>query len=190
MAGDIGQDRRSLLMMAVAISLLTLMSAGVGITVGLLLQNQREVTAGEVSQPSATEVQTAKEQPSDAATHGSAPASSDEQTPEPAEDAEDIRLEDLRPVAFPPILTTLAKPIGTWIRLEGALLVVPDSEKDDDRLAVETGEQILTYLRTLRLEDIETPSGFLGLRDDLNETVKIMSGGQIHGVLIHGLVVE
>jgi flagellar FliL protein len=48
----------------------------------------------------------------------------------------------------------------------------------------------LTYLRTLRLDQLEGPSGILGLRDDLNATVMALSNGEVRGVLIHGLVVE
>ena len=64
------------------------------------------------------------------------------------------------------------------------------SDKQPELLAEEAGEQILTYLRSIRLSQLESPSGILGLRDDLDETVKTLSGGEVRGVLIHGLVVE
>lgn len=190
MAVEGGKDKRGLMMMVITVSLLTLMSAGVGFAVGLVLRNPGEVEPDKAQQSASAEAHPAEQEPTPPSAHSKAKGGDDEQPAEAAEENEEIPLEDLKTVAFPPILTTLAQPKGKWIRLEGALLAVPSSEKDHDRLAEETGEQILTYLRTLRLEDIETPSGFLGLRDDLNETVRIMSDGQVHGILIHGLVVE
>jgi hypothetical protein len=64
------------------------------------------------------------------------------------------------------------------------------SEKQPELLAEKAGEQILTYLRSVRLSQLESPSGILGLRDDLDETVRTLSEGEVRGVLIHGLVVE
>ena len=69
-------------------------------------------------------------------------------------------------------------------------MIAASGEKPPELLAEEAGEQILTYLRSVRLSQLETASGILALRDDLDETVQVLSGGEVRSVLIHGLVVE
>jgi hypothetical protein len=69
-------------------------------------------------------------------------------------------------------------------------MIAAGGEKQPELLAEEAGEQILTYLRSVRLSQLQSASGILALRDDIDETVQVLSGGQIRGVLIHGLVVE
>lgn len=190
MGSESGKDKRNVMMMAIAILLLTLMGAGIGFAVGLLLQSQGDVEAERAVEATTSEDHAAAEKPAPTAAHGDGESSHEKETAEGEEAEQEIPLHDLKVVPFPPILTTLAEPKGKWIRLEGALLTLPSTEKAPEMLAEETGEQILAYLRTLRLAEIESPSGFLGLRDDLNETVKVMSEGQVRGVLIHGLIVE
>ena len=191
MASNTGKDKRALMTMTIAILLLTLMGAGIGFAVGLVLRDRGQAETTKAPEGGKASVKAAENTVESAPAHGEAgTAEEKESTAGTEESNEDIPLKDLKVIPFPPILTTLAEPKGKWIRLEGALLAVPGSEKAPELLAEETGEQILAYLRTLRLAEIETASGFLGLRDDLNETVKIMSEGQVRGVLIHGLIVE
>lgn len=190
MTSDSKKDKRGLMMMLVAILLLTLIGAGIGFAVGLVLQKPSQTDAEKPAEAAKPAEHAGEEKPKSTTAHDGGEASSAEAPSEPEQAVEDIPLKDLRVIPFPPILTTLAEPKGKWIRLEGALLALPSTEKAPELLAEETGEQILSYLRTLRLADIETPSGFLGLRDDLNETVKVMSDGQVRGILIHGLIVE
>jgi flagellar FliL protein len=99
-------------------------------------------------------------------------------------------LTGLKIVPFPPVLTTLSEPRGKWIRVEGSILITPEASQQPEILAEKSGEQILAYLRSLRLDQLEGPSGLLAIRSDLNETVSTLSGGQVKGVLIHGIVVE
>jgi flagellar FliL protein len=127
-----------------------------------------------------------------------ASAAQDDHQPETVRDqavpeeemTEEYASDDVKITPFPPILTTLADPKGKWIRLEGSILIRSTSEKQPELLAEKAGEQILTYLRSVRLSQLESPSGILGLRDDLDETVRTLSEGEVRGVLIHGLVVE
>ena len=65
-----------------------------------------------------------------------------------------------------------------------------EAEDSPEVLAERSGEQILTYLRSLRLDQIEGPSNVLGFREDLNEMLRVLSKGQVKGILINGLVVE
>ena len=164
--------------------LLTLVGAGTGFTVGAVLQT---TPAAEISAAPPRSVAPSKET---APAHSPENKTPDAETASEEDAAEVIDARSLKAIPFPPVLTTLAEPKGGWIRLEGSILVRADSEEPPELLAEKAGEQILTYLRSVRLKQIEGAAGVLGLRDDLNETVKALSNGQVQGVLIHGLAVE
>ena len=90
---------------------------------------------------------------------------------------------------FPTIITNLAEPKSSWIRLEGQFLVKKETP-DVDTVVLRTGQGVLTYLRTVKLSQIEGASAFLFLRDDLNDLVLTLSDGQIREVLIQSFVIE
>jgi flagellar FliL protein len=57
-------------------------------------------------------------------------------------------------------------------------------------LAGEIAEDILAYLRTLSLEQIEGPTGLLHLHEDLNDRVAIRSDDLVEELIIETLVVQ
>jgi flagellar protein FliL len=171
---------RDVMMTLVIALLLTLIGAGVGFALGAMLMESGEAQTST----STADAKPGKEEAQKKDAKGEGQAASGETT------EDEHAPEDLNVVSIPPVLTTLAEPKGKWIRLEGAILIDAHSEKQPERLAEEAGEQILTYLRTVRLDQLDSPSGILGLRDDLDETLVTLSGGQVRGVLIHGLAVE
>lgn len=181
--------------------LLTVVGAGAGFCVSLFLGDdlpERKMARADAVSPQADKKHA---QPEGAA---SPEAKNSHEQNAPAVDtavlehdkAEDLDKEDdidpktVKPVHFPPVLTTLASPPGTWIRLEGSALVAEETEESPELLAERAGDQVFAYLHTVQLEQIEGPSGMLGLRRDLNDTVRVLSDGQVQGILIHGLVVE
>jgi flagellar FliL protein len=174
--------------------LLTLVGVGTGLAVGSIMQ----ATATQDSKPvsaAAAEAVKNKTEPlakgAPEAAHGSDTATqADTQTEVSESEPEVLDPHDLRTVAFPPVLTTLAEPKGKWIRLEGSILITADTEDLPEILAERSGEQILTYLRSLRLDQLEGPTSVLGVREDLTEMLRVLSKGQVKGLLIHGLVVE
>lgn len=89
-----------------------------------------------------------------------------------------------------PIVTNLAGPKGTWVRLEAAIVVVSDGGKEDSVLAGKITEDIVAYLRTVPMEQIEGANGFQNLREDLNERARVRSGGRVREIVIQSLVVE
>ena len=93
-------------------------------------------------------------------------------------------------IALDPITTNLAAPDHSWIRLEVSVRPLKEGEQDRDELLKQIHEDILGFLRTLSLAQIQGPSGFQHMREDLNERVKIRSHGTIGQVLIHSLLVE
>lgn len=91
--------------------------------------------------------------------------------------------------ALSPIVTNIASPERTWIRLEASIVL--DGEAADAKgLAATITEDTVAYLRTLSLPLIEGSSGLLHLREDLNDRARIRSGGKVRDLIIHTLIVE
>jgi flagellar FliL protein len=95
---------------------------------------------------------------------------------------------DVRTLA--PITTNLARPANTWIRLETAALVKEELGPEGNALLGKLAEDVVAYLRTVPLDQLEGASGFQHLREDLNERVRIRSEGKITELIVQALVVE
>lgn len=199
MAADKQKKEKGAMAFIIVVLLLTLVGAGTGLAVGSLLQSDsvtaspddtgespiESASAGNAEKPAAGDHGGDHGAPAE---HASADGTNDALEEEEVEAEPDPGT--MKAVPFPPVLTTLAEPKGKWIRVEGSILVSTESHDPPELLAERSGEQILSYLRTLRLDQIEGPSGMLGLREDLNEMIKVLSKGEAKGVLIHGLIVE
>lgn len=90
-------------------------------------------------------------------------------------------------VYLEPITTNMAGPSGTWVRLELALIF--DGEADP-MLAQTIQQDILSYMRTVKIHQVEGASGFQHLRSDLEERAAIRSEGKVKGILIRTLLFE
>src|SRR5262249_19052724 len=91
--------------------------------------------------------------------------------------------------ALTPIVTNLASPERTWIRIEASLVLDGDGV-DAKGLAAAVTDDTGAYLRTLSLPLIEGSSGLLHFREDLNDRVRIRSSGKVRDLIIHSLIVE
>jgi flagellar FliL protein len=61
---------------------------------------------------------------------------------------------------------------------------------EDNSLAGQIGEDILAFLRTLSLAQIQGASGFQHLREDLGDRVRTRSRGKVRDLIIQALIVE
>lgn len=187
MAGAKAGKGKGAMAFIVTALLLTLVGAGAGLSVGALLQKAAQPESSVA--PATAVVPDVASKEASAAEHGTT-------EDEPADVASNAPVEEpavvhtVKAVPFPPVLTTLAAPKGKWIRVEGSILAALETEDSPELLAEKAGEQIFNYLHSVRLDQIEGPSGVLGLGDDLDEMVRVLSNGQVQGVLIRGLVVE
>jgi flagellar FliL protein len=89
-----------------------------------------------------------------------------------------------------PIITNLAQPPETWVRLEASLVLDPKQKPLPDVLVGEIGNDVLSYMRTVTLKQIEGANGLRQLGEDLNERVTIRSEGRVREVIIQTLVVQ
>ncbi|MDP9808182.1 flagellar FliL protein [Rhizobium tibeticum] len=90
-------------------------------------------------------------------------------------------------VQLEPITSNLAYPSENWVRLEVALLF---NGPPDVKLAEDIHQDILAYVRTVSLQQIEGPRGFEYLKDDVQERVDLRAQGRVSKVMFRTFVVE
>lgn len=94
-------------------------------------------------------------------------------------------------VNFAPILVNVANPADAWIRIEAAALFDGKEKDDEARLIVaKLTEDFVAYLKTVTLSQIEGPSGFQHLREDLDDRARIRSDGRIKELVVESFVIE
>jgi flagellar FliL protein len=93
-------------------------------------------------------------------------------------------------VDLPPIVTNLGAPQDTWVRLEGSIVFDPKTLPHPEAVAAQIGDDVLAYLRTISLHQLEGPVGLENIRQDLNERAATRSGGKVHAFVIRTLVVQ
>jgi flagellar FliL protein len=92
---------------------------------------------------------------------------------------------------LPTILTNLAGQNSkkTWVRLDLSVLLPHDMQQENELPAV-LAQDIIAFLRTVSTTQIEGPAGFQGLREDLEDIVRIRSQGKARGMVIRSFIIE
>lgn len=91
---------------------------------------------------------------------------------------------------MPPIVTNLASPANTWVRIEASLVMEGENSAEANVLAAQIGEDLVAFLRTVALVQIEGASGFQHLREDINDRVRVRSGGRVKDLVFQSFIVE
>lgn len=86
-----------------------------------------------------------------------------------------------------PITTNLSFPSSSWVRVEVALVF---DKEPDPTLAELIHQDVMAYMRTVSLPQIEGPRGFQHLRDDLSERAVIRSNGRVSKLLFRTFLIE
>lgn len=89
-----------------------------------------------------------------------------------------------------PVIVNLASPAGARIRLDTAMVFDVDAVGDIERMKAVLSQDILTFLRTVSLGELQGASALGHLRDDLNERVRVASGGAVRELLIETLILQ
>lgn len=161
-----------------ALAVLTLLGGGAGILFGMQMgempslaatadQSTSEASTGAESKD---EAQVAKLGPAASVDHGGGEAGTSL-------------------VSLGPIFANLAEPKNVWVRLEAALMIKP-GPMQRDVLVAQVSQDIMQFLRTVKLAQLEDASGLQFMHDDLNDIVRSRSDGQVIELLIKGLIVE
>ena len=90
-------------------------------------------------------------------------------------------------VLLDPITSNLAYPSDNRVRLEVALMF---KGAPDIALAEEIHQDIMAYMRTVSLQQVQGPRGFQYLREDLQERVDLRSEGRVTNVMFRTFVIE
>ncbi len=169
----------SMVSFIIAVVLLTLISAGAGFGTGGFLIDTPE--------PQAKVVKANKADGAKTSGHGKSAGGGDMKTDggndnEAAQAIEIIRLE--------PVVTNLANPVETWVRIEASIELVSSYNGDKNLLSTTIAEDLLMFTRTLSLASISGSSGIAHYKEDISERARIRSGGAVNQVLLRMLVIE
>ena len=88
------------------------------------------------------------------------------------------------------VVTNLADSNDAWVRLESSVVFKTGSVPNPDVALAEIRSDIVAYLRTVSLKQLEGASGLLHLREDLNERVALRTKGQVRELIVEMLVVQ
>jgi flagellar FliL protein len=91
---------------------------------------------------------------------------------------------------LPPIVTNLAVPETSWVRLQASIVYDARTVSQPDILAAELMSDVLAFLRTISLTSIEGADGLRRLHEDLSERAAIRSEGRVREFIIQTLVVQ
>ncbi|MCY6382391.1 flagellar basal body-associated FliL family protein [Hoeflea prorocentri] len=164
----------SLVMTIVALLVLTGVAGGGGWLVGSMVGNQMATDIQAEADPvSPLEAMAAKE-------------NGDNGDGKDGEGAEAVPMTP-QTLTLAPITTNLSYPSDSWVRVEVALVF---DAAPDPALAETIHQDVMAYMRTVSLQQIEGPRGFQHLRDDLSERAAIRSDGQVSNVLFRTFLIE
>ncbi len=91
---------------------------------------------------------------------------------------------------LPPVVTNLAAPPDVWVRIEGSILFEGKTLPHGEALAGQISGDILAFMRTQTLQQIQGVAGLQHLRQDLNERVATRTQGKVREFIIKSLVVQ
>jgi flagellar FliL protein len=117
--------------------------------------------------------------------------------PEPAEKPAPPRVAESKPtlpsdtkvIPLASIVTNLAEPKNAWIRIE-ASLVTEGQIEGESSLSGKVAEDVVAFLKTVPLAEVEGAGGFEHLREDLNDRVRVRGGSKVRELVIHGVIIE
>lgn len=101
--------------------------------------------------------------------------------------------DDIALLKLDPITTNLMSPDSIFIKIESSLVVpkeVAANSSAAEALSAEIGQDILAFLRTVTLAQIQGPGGLQNLREDLNDRVSIRSEGKVRELILETMVVQ
>lgn len=91
---------------------------------------------------------------------------------------------------LPPIVTNLAVPETSWVRLQAAIVYDATAVPNPEPLVTELMSDIVAFLRTVSLASLEGADGLRSLREDLSERATVRSEGRVREFVIQALVVQ
>ena len=94
---------------------------------------------------------------------------------------------EVRPLA--PIVTNLREPSSLYVRLEAVVVLEPNTP-DAAALAAKIGDDLVSYLRTVSITELDGPTGFQYVREDMRKRSMQLGGGKVKELLLQSFVVQ
>jgi flagellar FliL protein len=154
--------KESILGLAIALLVLSIIALGVGWLVAEQLNTQ--ATVATVQQVQESEEKTG----------------SGEQPSLPKQNA----------ILLDPIIIALHRSENTFMRLELALIPEVGSDIDNQETRLRIASEIAAFVQTLTLLQISGPTGYMHFREDILDRARLTTNGKIKDVLIMSLVAE
>lgn len=163
--GKAGDKKSTLVVTIIGVLIASLIAAGGGWFLGGMLAPQ------SLEMQKAAEVVVENEV---------AKASDEEEIPIAGEEGPNL-------IRLQPITTNLAFPSESWVRLEVSLVV--KGEPDIEMVEL-IHQDMLGYMRTLSLQQVQGARGFRYIREDLRERAVLRSKGNVENILVRTFVIE
>ncbi len=180
MSSNSDEEKKSGLVGQIAVlAVLTLVAVGTGWALGSFVLKPGappEMAKAEVEKPKKDEKSKDKKKGKNKKKDGDA----DE------DDAEEAAMSG-HIVELQPITANIATPGDVWLRLELAVLF---SEMPEVEMPEKIHQDIVAFVQTLKLYQMEGASGIRHLRQDMNELAKIRSDGKAKSILIRAMLLE
>ena len=94
---------------------------------------------------------------------------------------------EVRPLAT--IVTNLRDPPTLYVRLEAVVVLEPNTP-DSAALAAKIGDDLVGYLRTVSLSELDGPTGFQYVREDLRKRSVQLGAGKVRELLLQSFVIQ
>ena len=88
------------------------------------------------------------------------------------------------------VVTNLASPSDTWVRLEASMVFKNGALDNPDVTGATIRQDILAYLRTVNIGQLEGPSALQHLIEDLDERAAVRTNGRVSELVIQSLVLQ
>ena len=91
---------------------------------------------------------------------------------------------------LPAVVTNIGSPSDVWVRLEGSMIFDPREMQSPEAIGAVVADDLLAYLRTVSLQQIQGPVGLQALRQELNDRVAVRTARQVKEFVLRTLVVQ
>ncbi len=88
------------------------------------------------------------------------------------------------------VVTNLASPSDTWVRLEASMVFKNGALQNPEVTGAEVRQDMLAYLRTVNIAQLEGPSALQHLLEDLDERAAVRTNGRVSELVIQTLVIQ
>jgi flagellar FliL protein len=91
---------------------------------------------------------------------------------------------------LPASVTNLADPPDMRLRIQVAIVFDKKGIENPSLMAAQISDDLVAFVKTLTLSEMQGASGMQNLREDLNERAAVRSQGKVREVIIETLVVQ